>query len=95
MSVKGRSWPSLTAGEREHGAARALVGGAHGTEIIQWLLADVRPHLAAGGVLAAEMGASQATRLIEVAREAFPDAELSVMKDLAGLDRVLIVRVGG
>jgi hypothetical protein len=41
------------------------------------------------------MGAAQGAWLLAVARNAFPDAESCVMKDLAGLDRVLVVRAWG
>ena len=47
------------------------------------------------GVLALEIGATQSERLLALARMCFRDGEVCVIKDLAGLDRVLVVRTGG
>jgi release factor glutamine methyltransferase len=72
----------------------ALVGGATGTEAIARLLSQAPAHLADGGVLGTEIGATQAKELITIARGFFPEADVYVMKDLAGLDRMLVVRRG-
>ena len=44
-----------------------------------------------GGVLLAEIGWDEGERVQEVARECFPGARVAVKKDLAGLDRLLVV----
>ena len=48
--------------------------------------------MAPGGVLALEMAPEQAPRLREAARERFAGAEITIMQDLGGRDRVLAVR---
>ena len=93
--VSAAEWKSLAPEIREHEPRGALVGGDGGTEAIERLLRQAPPHLAPGGLLAAEMGATQGARLLAVARACFPDADVCVIKDLAGLDRVLVVRAGG
>ncbi len=93
--VSASEWQTLQPEVRDHEPRTALVGGVEGTEAIEQLLHDAPPHLASGGVLAAEMGATQGERLATVARINFPDAEVCVIKDLAGLDRVLVVRTAG
>jgi len=70
----------------------ALVGGVRGTEVIERLLGQAPGHLAAGGLLAAEIGDAQGSTLAGSARTHFPEAEIRVRTDLAGLDRVLVVR---
>ncbi len=70
----------------------ALVPGPLGTEANERLLAEARAHLAAPGVLALEFGETQAAVLVARARQHFPGALVSVMKDLAGRERVLVVR---
>jgi release factor glutamine methyltransferase len=93
--VSVAEWEALPPEIREHEPREALVGGATGTEAIARMLAQAPPHLVPGAVLAAEIGATQGARLLEAARACFPDGEACVMKDLAGLDRVLVVRTGG
>ncbi len=85
-------WPSLAPEIREHEPREALVAGEAGTEIIERLLETAPDHLSAGGVLAAEIGCMQSARLLGVARRRFRNADCHVMKDLGGLDRVLVVR---
>ena len=93
--VSVAEWQTLQPEVREYEPRAALVGGREGTEAIEQLLRDAPPHLASGAVLALEIGATQAERLLAVARASFPNAEVCVMKDLAGLDRVLVVRAPG
>ncbi len=90
--ISTRDWHALPPEIREYEPREALVGGEKGTELIERLLATVGAHLNRGGVLAAEIGDRQADRLLAVARECFPSASPCVIKDLAGLDRVLALR---
>ena len=89
------AWDALQPEIREHEPRRAIVGGERGTEVIERLIEQSPSHLVAGGVLALEIDASQGDSLIRFASSVFAGARLSVLKDLAGLDRVLVVRSCG
>jgi len=73
----------------------ALFGGASGLHVNQRLIAQAPEHLRAGGLLALELGSGQGVALQHSARKAFPKADVSIHKDLAGLERVLTVRLTG
>jgi release factor glutamine methyltransferase len=79
---------------REHEPEGALHAGPEGTEVIEALLAQAPSHLRAGGLLLAEHGWDQAARLRDAARRILPDARIETRRDLAGEERVLVVRLG-
>ena len=93
--VRESDWRQLPPEIRDHEPREALVGGVEGTETIERLLAIAPAHLTADGLLAAEIGADQRDRVLAAARACFPAATVCVIKDLAALDRVLVVRNGG
>jgi release factor glutamine methyltransferase len=70
----------------------ALDGGADGLVLIRRLLAQAPSSLTTPGLMLLEIGADQGTAAADLARRAFPAADVSVLKDYGGLDRV--VRVG-
>lgn len=70
----------------------ALDGGDDGLEIIRQLLPQTRQKLKPGGSLLVEIGAGQGQAVVELARTCFPHAGIRLKKDLAGLDRLLIIR---
>jgi release factor glutamine methyltransferase len=89
--VTESEWPVLEPEIREHEPRSALVAGATGTEVIESMLRSAPGHLSDGGVVAVEIGATQGSRVTAIARESFPRARIELMRDLAGLDRVLAV----
>jgi release factor glutamine methyltransferase len=93
--VSAREWDDLEPEIREHEPRTSLVGGERGTEAIESLIRQAPGHLAPNGVLAAEIGETQAAELLSCARRFFPDARSYVMKDFAGRDRVLVIRREG
>lgn len=90
--VAAPDWDSLAPEIRLWEPRESLVGGERGTEVIERLLDHAPAHLAPAGVVAAEIGDTQAGELRAYARACFPDAEIHVRTDLAGLDRALVVR---
>lgn len=70
----------------------ALDGGPHGLAVYQRLLAAAPAALRSGGTILLEIGAWQGTSVVALARAAFPGAEVSLHRDLAGHDRVVLVR---
>jgi release factor glutamine methyltransferase len=93
--VSEREWAMLAPEIRQHEPPAALVGGAVGTEVIERLLAAAADRLAAEGLLAAEIGETQAPALLMTCRRVFRNANAYVMKDFAGKNRVLVVRREG
>jgi release factor glutamine methyltransferase len=77
---------------RAHEPALALVGGERGTELLERLLPQLGDRLRPGGVALLEIGWLQGAAMRRLARAALPEAEIDVLKDFAGLDRVLRVR---
>jgi release factor glutamine methyltransferase len=72
---------------------RALDGGPDGLRYIRRLLKDAPAKLKQGGALFAEIGDRQREAAHGFAAAVFPEAKVSVEKDLAGRDRVLCVYV--
>jgi release factor glutamine methyltransferase len=70
----------------------ALDGGEDGLEVIRRLLPQAREKLKPGGSLLIEIGASQGQAVRQLAQFHFPGAAVAVKKDLAGLDRLLVVK---
>jgi release factor glutamine methyltransferase len=69
----------------------ALHGGPHGLDHIRRLLEQAGPWLKPPGMICLEIGATQALVVNALAREHFPAATVAVVRDLAGLDRVVII----
>ena len=76
-----------------HEPRLALDGGVDGLEMIRKLIAAAPQKLTSGGVLLMEIGAEQREAVLELARGSFSTARgIRVLKDLAGLDRLLVVQ---
>jgi release factor glutamine methyltransferase len=69
--------------------ALALDGGSDGLDLIQQLLVDAHPNLNAGGLLLLEIDSTQGKILKKLAQEAFPSADVRILADLAGRDRLM------
>lgn len=70
----------------------ALDGGVDGLDCIRRILDDARRCLAPDGLLLLEIEESQGEAARRLAGEAFPEREVGVLPDLAGRDRLLVVR---
>ena len=69
----------------------ALDGGPGGLALVARLLSQAPAVLAPGGQMLLEIGASQGPAALALARAAFPAAAVSVQRDMAGLDRLLVI----
>ena len=69
----------------------ALDGGEDGLVQIRRLLNEAETALAPGGLLLLEIEASSGAAVHSLAREAFPKADVLVLPDLAGRDRLISV----
>jgi release factor glutamine methyltransferase len=70
----------------------ALDGGPDGLAVLRRLIADASARLRKGGALVVEMGAGQDGALATMCRENGAYEEPRLVKDLAGIVRVLVVR---
>lgn len=70
----------------------ALDGGRDGLDLLRRLVAGAPDQLAPGGLLLLEIEARQGAAAAALARQAFPQAEVQVLPDLSGLDRVIRVQ---
>jgi release factor glutamine methyltransferase len=74
----------------------ALDGGLDGLDILRRLLLAAAPGqlpgLAPGGLLLLEIEASQGQAALSLAHQSFPGAEIRLLPDLAGRDRVLYIQ---
>jgi release factor glutamine methyltransferase len=71
--------------------AWALAAGPDGLDLMRRLLDQARARLKPGGVILLEIGAAQGTAASALTRHHFPQADVRVLQDLAGLDRVVEV----
>lgn len=69
----------------------ALDGGPDGLDLIRLLLHDAPRIVAPGGAIALEIDPGQRHTAGELARDAFPEASIDVLPDLAGLDRHVVI----
>jgi release factor glutamine methyltransferase len=90
--VSGRDWLQLEPEVRLWEPQESLIAGPEGTECNERLLSVAPGRLAPSGVLAAEFGAGQTAGLRQAAGRSFPGAEILVRTDLAGIDRVIVIK---
>lgn len=86
--------PEISAGVRLHEPHLALDGGPDGLDVYRRLLAQAPAKLRPGGAIMLEIGAAQAQAVAALARQHLAAARTSVHKDLAGLDRAVVIERG-
>ncbi len=67
----------------------ALDGGPDGLNIIRTLITEAPQYLAPGGLLILEIGSSQGVAALSLAQAAFPHANVRLLPDLTGRDRLI------
>jgi release factor glutamine methyltransferase len=90
--VAAPEWEALAPEIRGYEPQAALDGGADGLELIRGMLASAAPHLRPGGALLLEIGATQGPAVVALARQHFPEADVELKPDYAGLDRLVVVQ---
>ena len=70
----------------------ALDGGQDGLDVIRRLMHQAQHVISGDGVILLEMDPRQAEPLRSIGESLFPGAEISIIQDLAGLDRVFMLR---
>jgi release factor glutamine methyltransferase len=86
-------WDELIPEIRNYEPRAALDGGADGLDLIRRLLTTANTHLRSGSAILLEIGASQGAIVTTLARERFPQADVRLYQDYAGLDRLVVVEV--
>jgi release factor glutamine methyltransferase len=69
----------------------ALDGGLQGTSLFSDLIGQVKQKLNPGGVLLMEIGKGQDRDVASMIRRAFPGAKVSFIRDLQGINRVIMM----
>jgi release factor glutamine methyltransferase len=78
--------------ELDYEPAVALDGGKDGLDLIRAALAQAPAALKPGGLVLFECDPAQVRRVVRLAQQHWPVAQVSVHKDLAGLDRVVRIQ---
>jgi release factor glutamine methyltransferase len=84
---------TLEAEVREWEPERALFGGPDGLAVVRELVAGAPTHLRPGGLLALEIGASQALAVEALIRATGRFADVRVRTDLAGRERIVLAEL--
>ncbi|HEX6656066.1 MAG TPA: HemK/PrmC family methyltransferase [Candidatus Limnocylindria bacterium] len=80
------------AGSLAHEPALALDGGADGLDKVRRLVALLPDRLAVGGVALLEIGHGQAEAVRRLVADLSMEADVSVLQDLAGIERVVRIQ---
>lgn len=92
--IAGHEWPTLPIGVKSYEPRVALWGGPDGLSLIRALLPQAAERLRPGGLVLLEIGWQQGAAVASLARKSFPEAEVRVLSDFAGHDRIVMVRAG-
>jgi len=92
--VAEAEWETLAPEIRLHEPRAALVAGPAGTEIIERILKGAPAYLKPGGALLVEIGDKQGAAVAQKAAAVRGLADVRILKDYAGLDRILLARKG-
>jgi release factor glutamine methyltransferase len=76
-----------------HEPTLALDGGPDGLKFIRRLLALLTGKITKGSLVLLEIENRQGLAVSALARDAFPDADIQIKKDLAGYDRLAIIEI--
>ena len=90
--VRSSDWRQMPEEIRSHEPRGGLDGGSNGLRIIESVMMEAPLYLKEGGSLLMEIGSSQGEAIQLMASTIFPSAFIEISRDLAGLDRVLLVR---
>jgi len=90
--VKSRNIQNLQPEIRLYEPREALDGGESGLFLIERLLLKAPDIVNQQGSILLEMDPDQVDPVRTIALKAFPDAEIEILRDLAGLDRVMLIK---
>jgi release factor glutamine methyltransferase len=73
----------------------ALDGGPKGLDFISKLFEEAKAYIAPGGILLIEIESSQGEKIQNLVLQAFPQADIELLPDLSGRDRLITIRQPG
>jgi release factor glutamine methyltransferase len=91
--VTTAEWEALPPEIRLYEPRAALDGGSDGLALISRLLGMACGYIRPGGSVLVEIGASQGAAVTALVRQTCPRAEVQVLQDYAGLDRLVMARL--
>lgn len=92
--ISASEWTQLDRRVKLYEPELALHGGADGLELIRALLAQAPQFLRSDGVILLEIGWLQREATMTEARQNFPEAQITCLRDYAGLDRIVVIDCG-
>ena len=90
--IPSEDLPGLQPEVRDFEPEMALIAGKEGTEIHQRIIAEAPRYLKTNGSLIMEMGIGQAGCSAQWLMKPAPTRKPKILKDLAGIDRVIILQ---
>jgi len=90
--ISESDWAGLEPEVRVFEPRMALIGGTQGTEFHERLLRESREFLAPGGLLIMEIGVGQAATVRQFAEQIGGYTALRIIKDAAGIERVVMAQ---
>lgn len=90
--VTDAEWTLLDDGVKLHEPSLALRGGEDGLDLIRELLQQAVSKLSASGAIFLEIGWQQGPATKELASTVFPNAQVDLIQDYAGHDRIVGIR---
>jgi release factor glutamine methyltransferase len=90
--IRNEELPTLQPEVRDFEPEMALIAGPEGTEVAERIIRQAPDYLRAGGSLIMEMGLGQTDALRKIAKETAKYGSVEIVKDLAGIDRVIAVQ---
>ncbi len=91
--IKEAEVPLLPVEISKHEPRKALDGGAAGTEIISELIRQSAGRVNEGGTILIEIGMGQEEEIGKIIAGALPGAQIKLVKDLAGITRVMKIEI--
>lgn len=92
--VPGPRLPTLAPEVRVHEPRLALDGGPEGLAVLERFVPQLAERLGRPGLAVLEIDEGQGGRVSALVRRWLPDAEVRVLQDLAGLDRIVRAECG-
>ena len=89
--VTNDEWTHLADGVKLFEPSLALKGGDDGLDLIQQLLQQATTRLAPQGAILLEIGWQQGNAVKRLARMHFPSAQIEVIQDYSGHDRIVFI----